>query len=132
MKKATQAWLEFAHRDLEAAKLLAGNEYVSNAVLFHSQQCVEKCLKALLEESGTPVPHIHNVVKLAALLEEEGKILVALDEEELDLVDAVYIDTRYPTGLGLLPAGFPTKEDARAVLRIAEKLYEETSKCLSG
>ena len=74
MKKATRAWLEFAHRDLEAARLLAGNEYLSNAVLFHSQQCVEKSLKALLEENGVRVPHIHNIVKLSALLEEERNI----------------------------------------------------------
>ena len=51
MKKTTRAWVDFAHRDLEAARLLADNEYVSNAVLFHSQQCVEKCLKALLEQN---------------------------------------------------------------------------------
>jgi len=127
MKKATRAWLEFAHRDLEAARLLADNEYLSNAVLFHSQQCVEKCLKALLEENGVLVPHIHSVVRLNALLEEGGKLSISLDEDELDLVDAVYIDSRYPTGLGLLPSGFPTKEDAREILRIAEKLYEETS-----
>jgi HEPN domain-containing protein len=132
MKKATRAWLEFAHRDLEAARLLAGNEYLSNAVLFHSQQCVEKSLKALLEENGVPVPHIHNIVKLGALLQEEGKISISLDEDELDLVDAVYIDTRYPTGLGLLPSGFPKKEDANMILRIAEKFYEETSERLAS
>ena len=131
MKKATRAWLEFAHRDLEAARLLAGNEYLSNAVLFHSQQCVEKSLKALLEENGVRVPHIHNIVKLSALLEEERNISISLDEDELDLVDAVYIDTRYPTGLGLLPSGFPTKEDANAILRIAEKFYKEKSKRLA-
>jgi HEPN domain-containing protein len=132
MKKATRAWLEFAHRDLEAARLLAGNEYLSNAVLFHSQQCVEESLKALLEENGVPVPHIHNIVKLSALLQEEGKISISLDEDELDLVDAVYIDTRYPTGLGLLPSGFPKKEDANMILRIAEKFYEETSERLAS
>jgi hypothetical protein len=36
MKKATEAWLDYAHRDLEAAKLLVDHEYVSNAVLFHA------------------------------------------------------------------------------------------------
>lgn len=45
MKKTTRAWVDFANRDLEAAGLLANNEYVSNALLFHSQQCVEKGLK---------------------------------------------------------------------------------------
>ncbi|MFQ5842630.1 MAG: HEPN domain-containing protein [Thermodesulfobacteriota bacterium] len=105
MKKAAEAWLDFAHRDLEAAKLLVDHEYVSNAVLFHSQQCVEKCLKALLEEADVPVPHLH---------------------------DAVYIDTRYPSGIGLLPSGFPTKEDAQGLLKIAEKVYRETATRLSG
>jgi hypothetical protein len=53
MKKGTKAWLDFAHRDLESSRLLVDREYVSNVVLFHAQQCVEKCLKALLEENGS-------------------------------------------------------------------------------
>lgn len=99
MKKATEAWLDFAHRDLEAAKILVENEYVSNVVLFHSQQCVEKCLKALLEENSVPVPHIHSVIKLHTLLAEQTKISLSIKEDQLDLVDAVYIDTRYPSSL---------------------------------
>ena len=131
MKKATEAWLDFAHRDLEAAKLLVDHEYVSNAVLFHSQQCVEKCLKALLEETDVPVPHLHSIVKIHSLLMEEAGISFSLDEDELDLLDAVYIDTRYPSGIGLLPSGFPTKEDAQGLLKIAEKVYRETAARLS-
>ena len=50
MKSKTKAWIEFAERDLEAAKELKDNEYVANVVLFLSQQSVEKCFKALLEE----------------------------------------------------------------------------------
>jgi hypothetical protein len=51
-------------------------------------------------------------------------------EDELDLVDAVYIDSRYPSGIGLLPSGFPTKEDARELLRIAEEIHSETARRL--
>ena len=131
MKKATEAWLDFARRDLEAAKLLVEHEYVSNAVLFHSQQCLEKCLKALLEEADVRVPHIHSVVKLSSLLAEEAGMSLSLNEDELDLVDAVYVDMRYPSGIGLLPSGFPTKEDAQRLVRIAEKAYSETAKRLS-
>jgi HEPN domain-containing protein len=130
MKKGTKVWLDFADRDLEAARLLVDDEYVSNVVLFHAQPCVEKCLKALLEENGVLVPHIHSVVKLNSLVMEEAGISLNLDEDELDLVDAVYIDTRYPSGLGLLPSGYPTREDAREILRIAERIYDETSKQL--
>lgn len=131
MKKGTKVWLDFADRDLQAARLLVDSEYVSNVVLFHAQQCVEKCLKALLEENGVLVPHIHSVVKLNSLVMEEAGISLNLDEDELDLVDAVYIDTRYPSGLGLLPSGYPTREDAREILRIAERVYNETSEYLS-
>ena len=130
MRKGAKVCLDFAHRDLEAAKLLVDAEYVSNVVLFHAQQCVEKCLKALLEENNIHVPRIHSVIKLNSLVTEEAGISLRLDEDELDLVDAVYIDTRYPSGLGLLPSGFPTREDARDILGIAEKVYKETSKQL--
>jgi len=130
MKKGAKVWLDFADRDLQAARLLVDSEYVSNVVLFHAQQCVEKCLKALLEENGVLVPHIHSVVKLNSLVMEEAGISLNLDEDELDLVDAVYIDTRYPSGLGLLPSGFPTREDAREILGIAERVYNETSEHL--
>ena len=130
MKKGAKVWLDFADRDLQAARLLVDREYVSNVVLFHAQQCVEKCLKALLEENGVLVPHIHSVVKLNSLVMEEAGTSLNLDEDELDLVDAVYIDTRYPSGLGLLPSGFPTREDAREILGIAERVYNETSEHL--
>ena len=126
MKNSTKEWLSFSNRDLEAARLLVDNEYVSNAVLFHCQQVVEKCLKALLEENNIPAPHIHSVVKLHSLLKENSMISLSLTEDLLDLVDAVYIDARYPSGIGLLPSGFPTKEDALELLRIAEAVYADT------
>jgi HEPN domain-containing protein len=50
MKKGTMEWLEFARRDLEAARILLNSNYLANIVMFHSQQCIEKCLKAFLEE----------------------------------------------------------------------------------
>lgn len=61
MKEKTKAWLDFAARDIEAARKLADDEYLANVVLFHSQQCVEKCLKAVLEENDQNVPKIHGV-----------------------------------------------------------------------
>ena len=37
----------------------------------------------------------------------------------------VYIDSRYPSGLGVLPSGFPTKKDADELLKIAQTVYKE-------
>jgi len=68
MKKGATEWLEFAKRDLEAAKILINNSYLANVVLFHSQQCIEKCFKAFLEEHGIKIPKIHSVVKLFSVV----------------------------------------------------------------
>ena len=40
MKERTRAWMEFADRDIEAARKLTDDEYLANIVIFHSQQCV--------------------------------------------------------------------------------------------
>jgi HEPN domain-containing protein len=110
MKRATKEWFDLADKDLEVARLLVDNEYVSNAILFRCQQCVEKCLKALLEENHIPVSHIHTVVKLHSLLKEKSPISLSVTEDELDLVDAVYIDSRYPSGMdSCLPGSRPRK-----------------------
>lgn len=130
MNKSTKAWLDFAARDLEAARKLVNYEYLANIVLFHSQQCIEKCMKAILEEYNLNVPKIHGIVKLDELIKEKTKIILSVTNDELDLIDDIYIDTRYPGNFGLLPAGFPTKDDATNLLDIAEKVYLEITKKL--
>jgi HEPN domain-containing protein len=132
MKEQTRAWLEFAARDIEAARKLAESEYLANIVLFHSQQCVEKCLKALLEEHSQNVPKIHGVNRLHNLLAESTGIALPVTADELDLIDDVYIDTRYPGSFGLLQSGLPSKEQAISLLEIAEKIHEAVCKKLSS
>ncbi len=131
MKKGTIEWLEFARRDLEAARILLSSNYLANIVMFHSQQCIEKCLKAFLEEKMIKIPKIHSVVTLYALITREHGASFDFNEEELDMVDLVYIDTRYPGGLGLLPSGFPTYQDAMGIFATAEKVYERISSDLT-
>ena len=126
MKKATKAWLEYAKRDLEAARILLKEEYLANVVIFHSQQCVEKCFKAVLEEGGIPIPKTHGIVKLHFLIPESIRKKLSLEEEELDMVDIVYIDTRYPSAMALLPSGFPTKDEACHLLEIASHVFDKT------
>ena len=123
MKDGTKSWIAFADRDLEAAKSLLENEYVANVVLFHCQQCIEKCLKAIFEEHEIQVPKIHSVVRLFGIINENIELKFKIDEDALNLVDDIYIDTRYPTGIGLLPFGFPSKEEASGVLKIAKNIY---------
>lgn len=132
MKDGTKSWMAFADRDLQAAKILIENEYVANAVLFHCQQCIEKCLKAILEEHEIQVPKVHSVVRLFGIITENIELKLKIDEDALNLVDDIYIDTRYPTGLGLLPSGFPSKEETVEVLKITENIHNNVMLYLQG
>jgi len=63
MKATTQQWLDLAKTDLRSCANNLLDDYVTNIVAFHSQQVVEKALKALLEEKEIPIPRAHNRYK---------------------------------------------------------------------
>jgi len=81
-------------------------------------------MKAILEEYDQNVPKIHGVNRLYSLITTNAGITLPVNGDELDFIDDVYIDTRYPGNFGLLPSGFPKKDEARFLLDIAEKLYK--------
>jgi hypothetical protein len=54
MKKITEHWLNIAMDDLLAAKQLLTVDGLTNLVAFHAQQCIEKSMKALIEEISLP------------------------------------------------------------------------------
>lgn len=115
-------WLEFARQDLQMAEL-ALKEGIYNQVCFHSQQCVEKCVKGLLANIGKTPPRIHSIVDLLGLLPPD-----CLEDlrEELGQMDIYYIPTRYPDALpGSLPDGLPGKEDAEEAIAIARTCWRE-------
>ena len=56
MKPVVQEWLEFAKTDLKAAELLVSDPTLTAPASFHSQQCAEKCLKAVVESMGLNPP----------------------------------------------------------------------------
>jgi HEPN domain-containing protein len=51
MKLTTKEWLSLAEDDLISAKKLMDEIRLTNIVAFHCQQCIEKGLKALIEET---------------------------------------------------------------------------------
>ncbi len=122
MRKATAEWLKSAAMDLDSVAQIVHLEHLSPVAAFHAQQCVEKCLKAVLEEHSRKVPKDHSTLRLYGLTKE----LVSLDIDlgTLTDLDDLYIDSRYPGEQGLLPGGKPTVEDAEEFYRIAKYLYE--------
>ena len=122
MSTPVKAWFEFAKRDLIAAQELLENEFLSNIVIFHCQQCIEKSLKALLEHLNIIHPKVHGINKLITLIPENIRVKLSINQDQVNLIDDVYIDTRYPANFGLLPSGFPSKKQAKKLFEIAEKL----------
>ena len=69
MNPLTLEWVEKAEEDYNSAKWLQqAPDPVHNSICFHIQQCIEKYLKAWLQETGVPVPRIHDLTKLLALI----------------------------------------------------------------
>jgi len=98
---------------------MVGKASLTAIVAFHAQQCVEKCLKAALEEFDIDVGKTHNLLTLKAAVERKHHIDLA--EDTLSLLNKLYIDSRYPGNFGLLPSGAPTQEDAQEFARFARE-----------
>lgn len=72
-RSAASVLLSAADRDLSALrKMLDSRQFAIEVFGFHAQQAAEKSLKAWLAILGREYPHTHNLRVLLALLEEAG------------------------------------------------------------
>ena len=124
MRKVTQAWIGEAKEDLESASILLQHGKYRGAC-FHSQQCVEKALKAVILEKGRRPSRTHDLVELLKAAGAEGA-QVNLDMDDVSFLNSIY-HGRYPTEEGLLPHGEPLAEDASRALRTAENGHGPSS-----
>ena len=90
-------WHAKGEEDLVAARhllTLADAECPFAAVAFHAQQCVEKCLKAVLTARGIDFPRIHDIGELVEMLPstERPPLGVLLQEKLTDYATV----SRYP------------------------------------
>lgn len=128
MKLITKEWLRRARDDLDVAKEIIVREHLTNMVAFHSQQAVEKSLKAIIEEFEIGFVKIHNLERLLGMVQKQMSLDVDLDI--IKRLDEVYISTRYPGDLGLLPSSKPTIQDAKELFNFADALYRNVKKLL--
>jgi len=130
MRKATAEWLKSAEMDLENVAHIIHLEHLTPVAAFHAQQCVEKCLKAILEEHSKKVPKDHSTLRLYGLIRE--LISVDVDMGVLTDLDDLYIESRYPGELGLLPGGKPTLADVQEFSEIAKRIYDQVRNKLAA
>ena len=119
MRKNTKGWLAEAQEEFECASILVEHGKYRGAC-FHSQQCVEKGLKALLLEKGHRPARTHDLLELLNAVTAAGwKLEVSMDD--IVFLNSVYRG-RYPTDEGLLPHGDPLESDARSAVRSAQEM----------
>jgi len=116
MRKATGDWIKEAEDELASARILFDHDKYK-ATCYHSQQSVEKGLKALILEKGEKPGKVHDIMELLSHAKRLGwQITLAMD-------DAVFLNSiykgRYPAEEGLLPHGDPSKEDAARTVKAA-------------
>jgi len=124
MKDTTQQWLNLVETDLRTCEKLIDDNFLTNIVVFHAQQVIEKCFKAIIEERGLQLPRIHTVSRLYGSI--QNIISFPVDNVMLQITDTVYTTSRYPSDLGLVPDGKPSKDLAVQLYEFAKNIYANT------
>lgn len=119
MQTLTTEWIQKAEGDLTTAwrELRARRAPNYDSACFHAQQCAEKYLKALLQESALPFGKTHNLTILLDLLGNRHPHLELL-RPDLAVLNAYAVEYRYPGEAA-------DKEIAKQAVKIAEVLKQE-------
>lgn len=128
MRKDTEMWLSYADDNLKSTKVLLDSE-LYNPCLQNAQQAVEKYLKALLIEKAARLLKTHSIRELAGLLEGNGVILTITDDE-IDLLDSIYLPTKYPA-FSVLPHFMPDHAICKQCFEIAEQVRDDVMRVVA-
>lgn len=123
MKERVREWIDLAKIDLSAADKLAGDENLTPSAAFHAHQCCEKSFKALIEHLEKPVPKVHDLIRLHQDVMKDMNF--SPDEDILDDLSRVYLDSRYPSMIGHAPYGKPTLRDIKRYIAFAAEILEK-------
>jgi HEPN domain-containing protein len=97
MKPITREWIVKAEADLDTAVLLRRSRKPGryDIICFHCQQCVEKYLKAHLQEADIAFPKTHDLGLLLKLCLKVEPMWAAQDQG-LKLLSRFAVEYRYP------------------------------------
>ena len=127
MKDETKTWLQYADENFESAKMLLDGG-LFNPCLQNIQQSIEKLLKALLVEFSLKFMKTHSVNALITALNNSG-IDIDIGFEECDLLDSIYLPSKYPLG-GVLPDFEPDLNVCEQCMAIVEKVRNSVASLL--
>jgi HEPN domain-containing protein len=116
MNPLTLEWISKAEGDLLTARreYRARNSPNYDAVCFHAQQGAEKYLKAVLQENGTPIPRLHSLADLLALIGKTDPSYQPI-QPDLTVMEGYAIQFRYPGSTA-------DKSEAKEALQASDKV----------
>jgi len=118
IKEEVKKWIKKAESDLRAAKRSFGFEEDSWIVTFHSQQAIEKLLKAFLTFNQVRFRKTHDILELLEMCIKIDKEFESLFKLDLEKFKEYATEYRYPSYYE------PTLEEAKEAIEIAEKVKE--------
>ena len=116
MKRLTREWIQKAEADFQTVQreLRARKHPNLDGACFHAQQCVEKYLKARLQESDIPIPKTHDLARLLDLLKGVEPLWEPM-RPACDRLTVFAVRFRYP-------GRNATRDTAKTALRICREL----------
>jgi HEPN domain-containing protein len=116
-EETIKGWLLLADGDLKTAEdELRMKEAVTNAICFHAQQCVEKCLKAYLTSVNQPFGKTHDIAELVELAKKSDREFETLYKLKANKLTRYAVEVRYPDEFYI-----PSLDEARESLEIARE-----------
>ena len=103
--------------DIKASETLANErdgEFYSSIICFHSQQAIEKYLKAFLMYNEASIPKTHDLLRLAAFCSDFNTVFA---EFELEGFASYGVDIRYDDPQ-------PTFDEAKNSIVVAKKVMD--------
>ncbi len=127
--RLARGWASKAEEDLLAAEHLLdlGDKCPFGIAAFHSQQCAEKYIKAVLTLRSVPFPRTHDLPELLSLVPPD--IGLRISPQEMALLNRYSVEVRYPgewepvTRAEAKSALKAAKEMRKAVRAVLEELY---------
>jgi HEPN domain-containing protein len=131
MKNIVKDWLISAEGDLLLMQEIVTMENLTHLSAFHAQQAIEQSFKAIVEEFELGFIKTHSLETLFNQVRHIYRSRIELDS--LILLDQLYIDSRYPGEMGLLPDGKPTVSESTGFFKLAQAIHKEAeSICTLG
>ena len=111
-------WIKKAESDLKTAKDEIQTENpATDTICFHSQQCIEKYLKAFLTYHQKRFGKTHNIAELIELCKEIDEDFEKLYDIKAESLTPYAVEIRYPDEFY-----FPSLEEAKEAIKIAEEV----------